>query len=282
MSSHTPDEKLLDSPQQEMSFLDHLEELRWHLIRALASVFLFSIAAFVAKDFVFGQLILGPSRSDFWTYRLLCSVSDVICVDTLPFTIQNRLLTGQFTMHIASSLAVGLICAFPYSFWEVWRFVKPGLRTNEKQTIRGTTFFVSLLFLLGVLFGYYVITPISINFLAHYQVDPSIINEIDINSYVTTVAMLTIACGLMFQLPMVAYALSQVGLVTPFMMRYFRRHALVVILVVSAIITPPDVISQVIISVPIYGLYELSILISAVVERRNRAKLVAYEKTQED
>ncbi|WP_027003298.1 twin-arginine translocase subunit TatC [Hugenholtzia roseola] len=265
---------------KEMSFLDHLEELRWHLIRAFASILVFSIIAFLNEKIVFGGIILAPSRADFWTYQLLCQISDAICIKELPFIIQNRVLTGQFTMHIAASFAVGIVCAFPYTFWELWRFVKPALYVSEKQTIRGTTFFVSLLFGIGVLFGYFIITPLSINFLSNYQIDPSIVNEIDIHSYVTTVAMLTIACGLMFQLPMVAFALSKVGLATPALMRHFRRHAIVIILIISAIITPPDVVSQVIISLPIFALYEGSILISAWVERQRIRQLAAQKQAE--
>jgi sec-independent protein translocase protein TatC len=257
------------SEEKEMSFIDHLEELRWHLIRAFASIFVFSVAAFVAKDFVFGGLILGPSRASFYTYRMLCEISQVVCVDKLPFIIQSRTMAGQFTMHMASSFAVGIICAFPYAFWEIWRFIKPGLYNTERQAATGATFFVSLLFILGVLFGYYVVTPISINFLANYQIDPSIVNEFDIVSYVSTVAMIVLGSGLMFQLPVVAFFLSKVGLITPEFMRVYRRHAIVIIMIVAAVITPPDVVSQVIVSMPLLLLYEMSIYISAWVEKRN-------------
>jgi sec-independent protein translocase protein TatC len=266
------------SDEKEMSFIEHLEELRWHILRAVSSIFVFAIIAFLMKDFVVGKLILGPSRVDFWTYQLLCQISDATCIDKLPFIIQSRTMTGQFTMHLGISAAVGLIMAFPYAFWEIWRFIKPGMRDNEKTVASGATFFVSLLFMLGILFGYYIITPISINFLSNYQLDPSIQNEFDIVSYVSTVTMIVLACGLMFQLPMVALFLSKVGLVTPEFMRSFRRHAIVVVLIVSAIITPPDVISQVLIALPLSVLYEISIFVSAWVHRKKRKEEEAERK----
>ncbi len=154
-----------------MSFLDHLEELRWHLVRSAASIFIFAAIAFFAKDFVFHEVILGPSRTDFWTYRKLCELgnligSDVLCIEMLPFELQSRTMTGQFTMHITYAFVIGLICAFPYFFWEMWRFIKPGLMSKEKNITRFATFFVSLLFVSGILFGYYIVSPLSINFLA--------------------------------------------------------------------------------------------------------------------
>ncbi len=257
-----------------MSFIDHLEELRWHLIRAFAAVLLLAIAAFIAKKVVFHVIILGPSRPDFFTYKALCRMaaaigSQVLCIEKLPFIIQSRTMTGQFTMHITSSLVIGLICAFPYAFWEIWRFVEPGLYENEKKSIRGATFFVSMLFMSGVLFGYFVVTPISINFLSNYQVDESIVNEFDIVSYVSTIAMLVLVCGLMFQLPMVVYFLSKIGIVSPQLMIKFRRHALVVILFVSAVVTPPDIFSQILISLPIFMLYQISIAIAASVQKKS-------------
>lgn len=258
-----------------MSFLDHLEELRWHIIRSLSSIVVFSIAAFIAKDIVFGIIIMGPSRADFWTYNTICEIgqmfnSTALCIDELPFIIQSRKMTGQFTMHIMSSFVVGLILAFPYAFWEFWRFIAPGLLPTERSLTRGATFFVSLLFIMGILFGYYVVAPISVNFLANYQVDPSIKNEFDIISYVSTVSMIVLACGIMFQLPIVIFFLSKAEIVTPDSLKTYRKHAIVVILVLSAIITPPDIISQILICFPLIILYEISIVISRVVLRKKR------------
>lgn len=253
--------------QNEMNFLDHLEELRWHIIRAFASIFIFAIAAFLSKEFVFGQLILGPSRLDFWTYTMLCNLSELLntaalCINELPFVLQSRQMTGQFTMHITSSFAVGIVAAFPYAFWEVWRFISPGLYINERSITRGAVFYVSLLFAIGVTFGYFILTPLSVNFLANYQIDPSILNEFDIVSYVSTVTTLVLACGLLFQLPMVVYFLTKVGVLTPDLMKAYRKHGIVVIFLVGAMLTPPDPFSQILIAIPLIGLYQLSISVS--------------------
>ncbi len=267
-----------DQPQNEMSFLEHLEALRWHVVRSVVAIIVLSIAAFLAKEFVFGTLILGPSRPDFWFYQMACRLGEQIagstsfCIDELPFIIQSRKMTGQFSMHITVSLVLGFVTAFPYVFWEIWRFVSPALYDNEKSNSRGATFFVSMLFGLGVVFGYFIVSPISINFLANYQVDPSVLNEFDITSYVSTITMLVLACGLMFQLPMAIFFLSKAGIVTPAILRSYRRHAIVGILVIGAIITPPDPISQVLIAFPILLLYEIGISVSAIVHRRKRKK----------
>jgi sec-independent protein translocase protein TatC len=268
--------------EKEMSFLDHLEELRWHIIRSVVSIFVFAIIAFLSKEIIWHHIILGPSRTDFFTYRMLCNLSEslntpLLCIDELPFIIQSRQMSGQFTMHISSSFIIGLICAFPYAFWEMWRFISPALYSKEKNLTRGAVFFVSILFLAGILFGYYIVSPLSINFLANYQVDPSILNEFDIISYVSTISMLVLACGLMFQLPIVIYFLSEAGIVTPELMRAYRRHAVVVILIVSAVITPPEVISQILIAFPLFILYEVSIFISRIVLRRKKKELQTVE-----
>ncbi|MDP4655580.1 MAG: twin-arginine translocase subunit TatC [Algoriphagus sp.] len=270
----------LDQYQEEeegMSFLDHLEALRWHILRAVSAVLVFSVAAFIAKDFVFGILILGPSKVDFLTYRLLCEVGNylgvtALCIDDLPFTIQSRQMTGQFSMHMTSSFVVGIIAAFPYLFWEVWRFISPGLYSKEKNAARGAVFFVSFLFLSGASFGYYILSPLSINFLANYQLDPSITNEFDITSYVSTLSMLVLASAIMFQLPVVVYFLSMSGLVTSRMLKAYRKHSIVVILVLSAVITPPDVISQLLIAMPIVVLYEVGIEIAKRLEKKRALK----------
>jgi sec-independent protein translocase protein TatC len=197
---------------------------------------------------------------------------ETICIDELPFIIQSRQMTGQFSMHIVSSFVIGIIISFPYIFWEFWRFVSPGLLPHERKAARGTTFFISLLFLIGVLFGYYIITPLSVNFLSHYQLDASIMNEIDIISYVTTVVTLVLACGFLFQLPMVVYFFSKAGIITPQLMRSYRKHAIVGILVLGALLTPPDPFSQVLIAFPLFGLYQISIYISAYVQRMEYRK----------
>ena len=278
----------LDQYQEEeegMSFLDHLEALRWHLLRSVAAILIFSVIAFLSKSIVFGIIILGPSKVDFLTYRVLCDISDylgiaALCIDELPFTIQSRQMTGQFSMHMTSSFVVGFVVAFPYVFWEFWKFISPGLYDQEKNAARGAGFFVSLLFFLGAAFGYYILSPLSINFLSNYQLDPSILNEFDISSYVTTLIMLVLASAIMFQLPVVIYFLSMSGLVTSGMLRAYRRHAIVVILVLAAVITPPDVISQLLIAMPILVLYEAGINIAKRLEKKRAIKEAEYAKKE--
>lgn len=277
----------LDQYQEEeeeegMSFLDHLEALRWHLLRSIAAILILSVAAFLAKSFVFGVVILGPSKVDFVTYRWLCELSDYVgltalCIDELPFTIQSRQMTGQFTMHMTSSFVVGFIAAFPFVFWEIWRFISPGLYDQEKSAARGAVFFVSLLFFLGAAFGYFILSPLSINFLSNYQLDPSILNEFDITSYISTLTMLVLASAIMFQLPVVVYFLAMSGLVSSAMLKSYRRHAIVVILIVSAIITPPDVISQILIAMPILVLYEAGIQIAKRLEKKRAIRKAKEE-----
>ncbi len=263
--------------EKEMGFLDHLEELRWHIIRSLIAILVFSIVAFFLKDFIYGVLILGPAKIDFWTYRMMCKLALAVgepslCVDKLNFTLQSRTLTGQFMMHIQSSFVVGLICAFPIIVWEIWRFIKPGLYTKEQSAASGAVFYVTILFALGVLFGYYVISPLSIQFLANYQLDSSILNQFDITSYISTLVMMVLASGIMFQLPVAVFLLTKMGILTPSFMRNYRKHAVIGILFIAAIITPsPDMISQLLVAIPVYFLYEMSIFVSAY-ELRKQAK----------
>lgn len=268
--------------EKEMSFIDHLEELRWHLIRSLIAIMALAIIAFVSVDFIFNTIIFGPAKPDFWTFKMLCQVGDLInskaiCVEEIPFKIQSRKMTGQFTMHITSSFVIGIIVAFPYVFWEFWRFISPGLHLNERKLSRGAVFFVTLLFATGVMFGYYIMSPLAVNFLANYQVSEIVYNEFDITSYVGTVSTLVLGSGILFQLPIVVYFLSKIGIVTPDLMRTYRKHAIVVILILGAMLTPPDPLSQLLISFPLFGLYELSILISRRVHRKRLKEELANQ-----
>ena len=264
--------------EHEMSFIDHLEILRWHIIRSLASILVFAVIAFLAKDFVFHDLIFGPSRADFYTYRRLCDLGNYLnnpdlCIQKLSFTLQSREMSSQFTTHMTVSFIIGLILAFPYAFWELWRFIKPGLYPNERKNSRGAVFFVSVLFIIGLLFGYYIAAPLSINFLSSYSIDPSIANEFDLSSYIDTLTQMTLACGIMFELPMIIFFLAKAGIASPELMRVYRRHAIVVILVIAALISPPDVLSMTIFAVPLIALYEGSIFIAAFVQRQTLKRL---------
>ncbi|TSE06817.1 MULTISPECIES: twin-arginine translocase subunit TatC [Aquimarina] len=264
---------------QSMSFLDHLEELRWHLIRATVAVLIAAIAAFMAKEFIFDVLIFGPKKADFPTYNGLCNLSKLLgldeslCFKELPFSVQSRKVAGQFSVHIWTSITAGFIAAFPYVLYEFWKFIAPALYDNERKTSKGFIIICSSLFFLGVLFGYYVITPLSINFLGGYQVSKEVLNEFDIDSYIALVRASVIACGLIFELPVIMFFLTKVGLVTPEFLKKYRKFALVIVLILSAIITPPDIASQVIVTIPILILYEVSIIISKVVIKKEKQKL---------
>ena len=245
-----------------MSFLDHLEELRWHIVRALASIIVFAIVVFLSKDFVWQKIILAPIRKDFFTYRFFCDLSPKLCFGPDKIEIITRDIGEQFMMHMVSSFWLGVIISFPYILWEVWKFIKPGLYDKERKTIRGVVGICSFLFFLGVGFGYFVVTPFGVTFLSQYELSSEIANTVTLSSYVNYLTMFVLPLGLVFELPVVVYFLAKVGLVTGEMLRTFRRHAIVVVIIIAAVITPPDVVSQILVSLPLIGLYEVSIWIA--------------------
>ncbi|MFT6962496.1 MAG: sec-independent protein translocase protein TatC [Flammeovirgaceae bacterium] len=261
--------------EEELSFLDHLEELRWHVLRAVASIFIFAIIAFIFGDFIFDHVLFAMKNPDFITYQIMCKIAvklgtPALCIDKFPYEIIALKPITQFAIHLQTSAAVGFILGFPYAFWEIWRFVQPGLHNNERSVSRGAVLAVSFLFLCGVSFGYFILSPISLNFLANYQIGEinAVANQFALADYISVIMMLTLSAGIMFQLPMVVYFLSKVGIVTPTMMKEYRRHSIVIVLLISAIITPPDVFSQVLIALPISVLYEISIRVSARVHKK--------------
>jgi sec-independent protein translocase protein TatC len=264
-------------PEKEMSFLDHLEELRWHLIRSTIAVVVLALVAFIFKHFIFDTLIFGPSRPGFFTYKVFCDISqslgmDTFCFQEMPFRIQSRTMAGQFSAHMWTSIYAGVIVAFPYILYEFWRFISPGLKENERKSSKGFIFVASILFFIGVLFGYYIISPLSINFLGNYKVSEEVYNSFDIDSYIALVRTSVLACGIVFELPILMYILTKIGLVTPESLRKYRKFALIIVLVLSAVITPPDIVSQIIVSIPIIILYEASIYISKIVVRNQKRK----------
>lgn len=265
--------------EQEMSFLDHLEILRWHLIRAFFAIIVMGITAFVFSRFIFDNIILAPKMADFFTNVLLCDLgkwvgSDTLCINSKPFQLISIQMAGQFSSHIMVSVISGFILSFPYVFWEFWSFVRPALYEKEKNQASGAVFWSSFLFLSGVLFGYYVIVPLSVHFLGSYEVSTQVINQINLGSYISTVTSVVLAAGVVFELPILIYFLAKAGLVTPSFLRQYRKHALIVILLLSAIITPPDVFSQVLVSVPLLILYEAGIVIAQNIERKDNDLLV--------
>jgi len=269
--------KISKSPD-EMSFLDHLEELRWHLIRSVLAVVIIGSVAFIFSGFVFDVIIFGPKQMDFPTYKFFCKVATFMgfesdfCADELPFTIQSRTMGGQFSADIWTAIWAGFIVGFPYVLYELWKFISPGLHPNEKRHSKGFIFIASALFFLGVLFGYYVVAPLSINFLGTYQVSEIVLNEFDLASYIGAVRTSVIACGVLFELPIIIFFLTKVGIVTPEILKKYRKIALVMVLILAAVITPPDVTSQIIVAVPVIVLYQVSIYISKVVLRREAKK----------
>ncbi|WGK63824.1 twin-arginine translocase subunit TatC [Croceiramulus getboli] len=270
--------KAQQEPVKEMSFLDHLEELRWHLIRSTLAVVIIATVAFIFKGFIFTDIIFAPSEADFVSYRALCNISsffgfDKGCIDQMPFIIQSRTMAGQFSAAIWTSITAGFVVAFPYVIYEFWKFVSPGMYDNERRTARGFIVISSLLFFMGVLFGYYVIAPLSINFLATFTVSDLVENEFDIGNYIGLLRASVIASGFIFELPIIIYFLTKIGLVTPQFLRKYRKYALVLVLIFAAIITPPDISTQIIVAVPILILYEVSIWISAWVVRKEARKL---------
>ncbi len=266
--------KEANQDDQEMSFLDHLETLRWHLVRSIGVILGLTILAFINKSLVFDLIVLGPSRLDFWTYEQLCNLSHFLflgnnlCFEEMGFKLSNIHMAGQFTQHIFVSVAFGIILGFPYLVYELWRFLKPALDRSERKYARGMIFFTSLLFFLGVLFGYYLLTPMSVQFLGSYRVSDTVQNAITLRSYVSTVASVTFAAAIIFEMPVVVYFLSKMGLITPQDMRYYRKHALIVVLLIAAVLTPPDVTSQILLCLPFLILYEISISISAIVSKK--------------
>lgn len=274
-----------EAGEREMSFLDHLEELRWHIVRSLFAVIIFTIFAFLSAHWIFETIIFGPARPDFATFRWLCAIGEVfnspaLCVEVIPFKLQSRQMTGQFSMHLVASFTIGLIMAFPYVIWELWRFIKPGLYPRERKYSSGAVSAISFLFLLGISFGYFVIAPMMVYFLATYSISDMIVNEFDITSYVSTIVTMVFGSGLLFQLPVVIYFLTRMGILSATFLRNYRKHSIVIILVVAAIVTPPDPISQTLIAIPLYLLFEISIVIASRVER-GKLRDEAEEKLRE-
>ena len=257
-----------------MTFLEHLEELRWHIIRSLIAIVSLGIVLFLFQGWLFDTVIFGPTKADFFSYRAICSLSNAIGLgDTMCFVPPDfpKIATGfgePFIMSIKVCFVMGLIIAFPYVLWEFWKFIKPGLYSKERKAARGMVGICSGLFMLGVLFGYYIISPFAVNFLAGYQI-PGVQNTPTMSSFINYMIMFTAPAGLIFELPIIVYFLSKVGLVTPEGMKKYRRHSIIGVLMLSAMITPPDVVTQFLIGIPLYILYEVSIVVSARVNQEN-------------
>lgn len=263
----------------EMSFFEHINVLRWHLIRIVIALFVITIVVFLNKDFVFNTLLFGPRHPDFPTFGVLCNLShslnlgESLCIVPKHFDLQTRDLGEAFLMHLIVSFWIAVILTFPYLLWEVWRFIGPGLYDNEQKAVRGGVFICTLLFISGVCFGYYIIAPFSINFLASYDV--GVIMEPTLESYVDYMVMFTIPMGIVFELPILSFFLARMGILTANFMKNYRRYAVVLILVTAAVITPSaDMLTQCLVAIPLWILYEISI---GVVKREEKKRLQAME-----
>lgn len=260
-----------NTEQQELTFVDHLEALRWHIVRSLLAVIFFAVFIFVKIDWVFERIILGPLQNDFISYSVMCRFShwlhlgDALCMPPITVKLQTTEFSAQFMSSITIAFVGGFIASFPYIFWELWRFVKPALKPSELKSTRGSIFYVSLFFFTGAAFGYFLLGPFTFNFLSNYTLGTTHILETKptLNDYLENLVDIIIGCGLAFELPVLSYVLTKIGLITPQFLKSYRKYAVVVILVVAAIITPsPDWSSQMLVFIPLFLLYQLSIVVS--------------------
>jgi len=263
--------------------MDHIEELRWHLVRSVVAILIAAIFVFINIDWIFHHLVLGPAHADFIAYKWFCQLGallhiDALCLNAVKIRFQNTEMAGQFIMSFSVSLMLGFILAFPYVFWEFWRFIRPALKDNERKHARGIVFWCSLLFFAGVVFSYYIIVPYTINFFAGYQLSPEFENIITIDNYYDTLSDLVIGMGVVFELPIVVFFLSRLGILTPQMMRKQRRYAVLILLILAEVITPPDWFSCFLVFIPLYFLYELSIIISERAVKQRKRILALREK----
>ncbi len=266
----------------EMSFLDHLELLRWHIIKSLAAVVVFGIIAFIFKGFIFDKILLAPREPGFFTNYYFCKIgtwlnTSSLCINLTTFQIINIKMSGQFATHVTVSLVVGFIIAFPYIFREFWKFISPALLNNERKSARGAIFWSSFLFIAGVLFGYFIITPLTISFFNSYLVSDVVGNEINLDSYISIITSVVLSGGAVFELPILIYFLSKAGIVNPEFLKKYRKHAIIIILTLSGIITPPDIFSQIIVTIPLFLLYEVGIILSKRVVKK---KALAISKIE--
>lgn len=262
--------------EKEMSFLSHLEELRWHLVRSFVAILIVAIVLFTFQEYVYNEFLIAHINPNFITYQLFCDfftffgADSYFCSLQFPETLQVLKPTDQLMNSLWSSFILGIVIAFPYILWEIWRFIAPGLSENEIKKSRGFIFIASFLFFIGVLFSFYVIAPISINFLYTYQISDKLVNQFTMSSHIGLVTNMLLGVSIMFELPVIIYFLTKIGLITPQFLKRYRKHALVVVLILAAIITPPDVASQVVVAIPVLILYEISIKVSKRVIKRQQ------------
>ncbi len=268
--------------QAEMTFVEHLEALRVHLFRAAIATAIGSVFVVIYNDFIVQKILLGPTKPDFPTYRYLCKLSNYLgfgnkfCMKEIHLDLRSNTITGQFDVYLDVIVIGGFVIAFPYILWQFWKFIKPALNTKEIKNTRGVIFWVSLLFFLGIGFGYFVLSPYTINFFANFSLADNVLNQPTINSYFNTVLPLTLGCGLAFQLPLILFFLAKVGIVSATSLKKFRKYSILIIVVITGIITPPDMFSQIICSVPLVLLYEVGIIVCKRVEKKE-TKAIEWE-----
>ena len=270
------------SSDDEMTFFEHIDALRPHLVRGAVVTILLVLVVFLAKGFIIDTILFGPQSTDFPTNRFLCYIGhklgiEELCIGQLKFNMINTSMAGQFNLHMKVSMVGAIVLGVPYLLMEIWAFVRPALTPFERRKSRMFVFYVSLCFFAGLLFGYYLIAPLTINFFNGYHASKYITNMIDVNSYLSTVLGVSLASAAIFQLPLLIYFLARMEVISSSFMKKYRKHAIVLLLVFSAIITPPDLFSQVLVALPLYGLYEFSIWLAKRVELR-RAKEEAEEE----
>lgn len=259
----------------EMSFLNHLDALRGTLFRSAIAIVVFSVVAFINRNIIFDGIILAPKESSFITYRLLCQLGTLLhmpslCIGDYEIDIINLNLSGQFYSHMAISFYAGIVIAAPYVLWEIWRFIRPALYENERNHSRGAVTVMSGLFIMGVLFSYFVLVPLTLNFFGTYSISDQISNQISLSSYIGTFTSVTLSVGVVFELPVFIYFLTKIGIVTPDFLKRIRKYMIIIILTIAAIVTPPDVFSQILVSIPLLALYEISIIVSSRIAKKEQ------------
>jgi len=253
--------------EEKMSFLDHLEELRWRLVRIAIFVVVVSIVLWIFQEWIMDHLFLSMKSPDFVSFKLICDYLGV-CVEEVPVKMQSMKVSGQFSYALMMSILGAIVISFPFIFYQIWAFVKPGLRKNEEFIAKGIVLYVSILFFTGISFGYFIVAPLCIHFFGSYKISDKIQNIFTINSYMSTILSTVFYSGLLFLLPVVSYLFTKLGILSADFLRKYRKHAIIVILILSAVITPPDLISQIIVGIPIALLYEAGILVSSKVEKK--------------
>jgi len=266
-----------EEPKKEMTFLQHLEEFRWVLVRSAIAIAVTTLASLIGYKFIFDGIILAPKSPDFITYRLLCKLGELInvpslCLEVKPINLINIDLAGQFNTHLHISVIIGLVLAIPYIIYQIWLFISPALYTEEQKKTKYVVVAISSLFVFGVLFGYYLIVPFSVQFLGSYSLSDQIVNQINLKSYISTVSSLSLATGLVFELPVLIFFLTKIGIITPEFLKKYRKHVFVVLMIIAGIITPPDVISLILVTIPLWLLFEVSIVVSTKVVNKKRQK----------